>query len=178
MDAATIALLGKSTAPDSKLLRVYLNDHLARSVAGYELAKRTHSNNVGTPLGDYLIELMQQIEEEQKILENLLDSFEANPQRMKLLAAWIAEKVGRLKLNGQITGYSDLSRLLEIEGLCLGVEGKLSLWRSLKQLSGHHPELSVIDVDMLIERGEAQRARLEEFRLGAAAIALATGGGS
>lgn len=157
---------------NNKLVQIYLNDHLAGSVAGYELAKRTQSNNTGTPLGDFLIELMQQIEEEQGILENLLDSFEASPDRMKQLAAWIAEKAGRLKLNGQITGYSDLSRLLEIEGLCLGVEGKLSLWRSLKQVAGHHPQLAVIDLDMLIERAGAQREKLEEFRLGAATIAF------
>ena len=157
---------------DNKLVQIYLNDHLAGSVAGHELAKRTQANNAATPLGDYLIELMQQIEEEQRILENLLDSFEASPDRMKQLAAWIAEKAGRLKLNGQITGYSDLSRLVELEGLCLGVEGKLSLWRSLKQVSGHYPQLAVVDLDMLIERGEAQRDKLEEFRLGAAAIAF------
>jgi hypothetical protein len=158
---------------NNKLLRIYLNDHLAGSVAGHELAKRTQSNNVGTPLGEYLIEFMQELEEDQTVVENLLDSFEATPDRIKQLAAWIAEKAGRLKLNGQITGYSDLSRLLEIEGLCLGVEGKLSLWRSLRQVAGHFPELAVIDVDSLIERGETQRERLEEFRLEAATIAFA-----
>jgi hypothetical protein len=158
---------------DNKLVRIYLNDHLAGSVAGHELAKRTQSNNVGTPLGEYLIEFVQQLEEDQAVVENLLDSFEAAPDRIKQLAAWIAEKAGRLKLNGQITGYSDLSRLVEIEGLCLGVEGKVSLWRSLKQVAGHFPELAVIDVDSLIESGEAQRERLEEFRLEAAAIAFA-----
>jgi len=160
---------------DNKLLRIYLNDHLAGSVAGHELAKRTQSNNVGTPLGEYLIEFIQELEEEQTVVENLLDSFEATPDRIKQLAAWIAEKAGRLKLNGQITGYSDLSRLLEIEGLCLGVEGKLSLWRSLKQVEGHHSALAVTDLDTLIARGEEQRNRFEEFRLGAAAVAFGSG---
>lgn len=163
---------------DNKLVQIYLNDHLAGSVAGHELAKRTQSNNTGTPLGDYLIEFMQQLEEEQQIVQNLLDSFEAAPDRLKQLAAWIAEKAGRLKLNGQITGYSDLSRLLEVEGLCLGVEGKLSLWRSLKQVAGHYPELAVVDLDGLIQRGEAQRDKLEGFRLGAAAIAFGSAASS
>lgn len=161
-----------SSMTNNKLLRIYLNDHLAGSVAGHELAKRAQSNNAGTPLGDYLIEFMQQLEEDQKVVENLLDSFEAAPDRIKQLAAWIAEKAGRLKLNGQITGYSDLSRLLEVEGLALGVEGKLSLWRSLKQVAGHHPELAVVNLDQLIQRAEAQRDTLEEFRLEAADIAF------
>ena len=157
---------------DTKLLRIYLNDHLAGSVAGYELAKRTQSNNDGTPLGDYLVEFMQEIEEEQETIEVLLDSIDSSPDRLKQMAAWVAEKAGRFKLNGQITGYSDLSRLVELEGLCLGVEGKTSLWRSLKQVAGHHPALAVTDLDGLITRAEAQREQLEEFRLGAAAIAF------
>ena len=158
---------------DNKLLRIYLNDHLAGSVAGHELAKRTMSNNAGTPLADYLIEFIQQLEEEQGVVEGILDSFEASPDRIKQMAAWIAEKAGRLKLNGQITGYSDLSRLLEIEGLCLGVEGKLSLWRSLKRVKEHHQELRAVDLDHLIERAEKQRARLEGFRREAAQTAFA-----
>ena len=161
---------------NNKLLQIYLNDHLAGSVAGHELAKRTQSNNAGTPLGEYLIEFIQELEEEQDVLTNLLDSFEASPDRMKQLAAWIAEKAGRLKLNGQITGYSDLSRLVELEGLRLGVEGKLSMWRSLKQVSGNHPQLAVVGLDGLIEQAEAQIEKLEEFRLGAAAIALGSAG--
>lgn len=157
---------------DIKLLRIYLNDHFAGSVAGFELAKRTQANNEGTPLGDYLVGFMQEVREEQATLETLLDSIEATPDRLKQMAAWIAEKAGRLKLNGQITGYSDLSRLLELEGLCLGVEGKVSLWRSLKQVAGHHPMLAVTELDDLIARAETQREKLEEFRLGAAAVAF------
>lgn len=157
---------------NNKLLRIYLNDHLAGSVAGHELAKRTLSNNQGTPLADYLIDFIQQLEEEQRVVESILDAFEATPDRVKQMAAWVAEKAGRLKLNGQITGYSDLSRLLEIEGLCLGVEGKLSLWRSLKRVREHHAELSTVDLDRLVERGEKQRARLEGFRREAAETAL------
>ena len=156
----------------NKLLRIYLNDHLAGSVAGHELAKRTQSNNAGTPLGEYLIEFIQQLEEDQRVVEGILDSFEATPDRIKLMAAWIAEKAGRLKLNGQITGYSDLSRLLEVEGLCLGVEGKVSLWRSLKRVQEDYAELVSVDLDALIERGEKQRARLEAFRREAAAVAF------
>lgn len=157
---------------NNKLVQIYLNDHLAGSVAGHELAKRTQSNNAESALGAYLIEFIQELEEDQRVVENLLDAFEATPDRIKQMAAWIAEKAGRLKLNGQITGYSDLSRLLEIEGLCLGVEGKLSLWRALKQVEGHYPQLAVADLDHLIRRAENQREKLEEFRLGAAAVAF------
>lgn len=158
---------------NNKLLRIYLNDHLAGSVAAHELAKRTRANNVGTPLGDYLTQFIQELEEDQRLVESILDSFETSPDRIKQMAAWIAEKAGRLKLNGQITGYSDLSRLFEVEGLSLGVEGKLSLWRSLKRVQDAHPELAVVDLDMVIQRAEKQRARLESFRREAAEVAFA-----
>lgn len=157
---------------DNKLLRIYLNDHLAGSIAGEELAKRTRSNNSGTPLAGYLDEFLNELQEDRAVVEGILDSIDANPDRLKQLAAWIAEKAGRLKLNGQITGYSDLSRLVELEGLCLGVEGKLSLWRSLESVKEHHSALDEIDLARLIERAQRQRETLEGFRRGAASVAL------
>ena len=158
---------------DNKLLRIYLNDHLAGSIAGEELAKRARSNNSGTPLAEYLERFLNELAEEQAVVEGILDSIDATPDRMKQLAAWIAEKAGRLKLNGQITGYSDLSRLVELEGLCLGVEGKLSLWRSLETVKEKHPALGTVDVAGLIDQASRQRDTLEGFRREAAAIALA-----
>ena len=48
---------------------------------------------------------------------------------------------GRLKPNGQLTGYSPLSRLVELEGLSLGITGKLGLWRALLGLVPGEPRL-------------------------------------
>jgi hypothetical protein len=163
---------------NKKLLSIYLNDHLAGSVAALEVARRSRSSNDGSPLGDYLETFIEELREDQSVVESILDAIDAKPDRIKQMAAWIAEKAGRLKLNGQITGYSDLSRLLEVEGLALGVEGKLSLWRSLQQVQGHHSELAVVDLDRMIKRAEDQRDRLEEFRLGAAAVAFTSEAGS
>jgi hypothetical protein len=156
----------------NKLLRIYLNDHLAGSAAGRELAKRCLSNNHENALGRYLEELLPQIEEDRAILESILDRLGESKDRVKPAFAWAVEKVGRLKLNGQLTGYSDLSRLLEVEGLSLGVEGKLSLWASLKELAPSEPRLSSYDFDAMIERGVHQREVLEEHRREAAKIAF------
>jgi hypothetical protein len=82
------------------------------------------------------------------------------------------EKIGRLKLNGQLRGYSPLSRLLELEGLALGIEGKLALWRSLRQVAGEEPRLAPVDFDGLVQRAKAQLDELEAQRLRAAATAL------
>ena len=108
----------------AKLLHIYLNDHLAGSVAGSELARRCRDENRGTPLAEFLDDLVRQIEEDQLALEAIMDAVGAARNPAKLAAAWLAEKVGRLKLNGQLLQYSDLSRLLELEGLGLGIHGK------------------------------------------------------
>ena len=43
------------------------------------------------------------------------------PDRLKVAGAWAGEKAGRLKLNGHLTGYSPQSRVIELEGLVVGV---------------------------------------------------------
>ena len=157
---------------DEKLLKIYLNDHLAGSVGGIELAKRCQSNNESSPLGDFLEDLLAKVRDSQNELERLMDSLGAPKDPLKQAAVWVAEKVGRLKLNGQLTGYSDLSRVLELEGLCLGVEGQLELWRALRHVSTTDDRLAILDYDSLIERAEGLREGLEQHRLEAAARAF------
>jgi hypothetical protein len=153
-----------------RLMRIYLNDHLAGSVVGRELAKRCLSNNRNTPVGTYLEGFLDQQADEQETLRRVMRRLRIRRARWKLAAAWMAERVGRLKLNGRIRGYSPLSRLIELEGLLIGVEGKRALWASLRHLA--EPRLSEFDLDALIARSEDQRAALERLRLDAATLAL------
>jgi hypothetical protein len=157
---------------NDKLLGIYLNDHLAGAALGVELAKRVVSNNEGTTYASFLVEIEREIEQDKAALEQLMDTLVVPKDRIKQGAAWVAEKFGRLKLNGQVTGYSPLSRLLELEGLMLGVTGKLALWSALKDIADHDPRLAVADFDTLIERAVAQRTGLEEQRRQAAEEAL------
>jgi hypothetical protein len=53
-----------------------------------------------------------------------MDELRFGGDKVKNIAAWGIEKVGRLKLNGQLTGYSPLSRVVELEGLLAGIAGK------------------------------------------------------
>jgi hypothetical protein len=153
-------------------LRIYLNDHLAGSVAGVELAKRALAANEGNDYGRLLARVLAEIEQDQAALRDVMTRLEVPAARPKLAAAWAAEKVGRLKLNGQLRGYSPLSRLLELEGLVVGVRGKLALWRSLEQLGADEPRLAPIDFGTLVARANAQLEELEAHRLRAAATAL------
>jgi hypothetical protein len=155
-----------NTMAVEKLLSIYLNDHLAGSTIGVELARRARASNKGTPLGDYLERLTSEIESDRKTLERLIAELGIRRDRLKVFGAWAAEKLGRLKLNGQLTGYSPLSRLLELESLYLGITGKRELWRALLRTLGN--DVPGFDFEELGRRAEHQAAEVEEHRLEAA----------
>jgi hypothetical protein len=152
-----------------RLLAIYLNDHLAGATVGVELVRRTARENAGTDLGAFLRDrLLPEILEDRQTLERLMRQLGVARSRPKIAAAWVVEKLGRLKLNGELTRYSPLSRLIELEGLAAGIEGKRALWLAL----GAATSVDGFDFDALAERAADQRARLEEHRLQAAARAL------
>jgi hypothetical protein len=156
-----------------RYLAIYLNDHLGGATLGVELARRARRENAGTPLGDFLAELGGEIAEDRRTLLDLMDRLGVERATTKVLGAWLAEKVGRLKLNGQLTGYSPLSRFLELEGLSTGIEGKRLLWVALGAVAELDERLRELDFGALEERARSQRERLEPHRLAAAARALA-----
>jgi hypothetical protein len=159
----------RNAADRRRLLRIYLNDHLMGAVGGAELARRCLNSNRGTPLGTFLEQLHREIVEDRATLNDLMTRMEFPADRIKVTAAALAEKAARLKLNGRLLGYSDLSRLIELEGLCAGVALKLRLWRVLKDIAvGTDPRLAATDFDPLIERATAQLDGLEQHRLEAA----------
>lgn len=156
-----------------KLLGIYLNDHLAGAAGGRELAARAASSNEGTAFGDFLRDLLHEIEEDRDELGRIMARLDIGEDRLKQAAAWAAEKAGRLKLNGSLTSYSPLSRLVELEGLALGVSGKQSMWKVLRELSQTEPELAETDLQRLVDRAQRQLDGLEEHRDRAAREALA-----
>ncbi|MDX6635238.1 MAG: hypothetical protein QOF06_1441 [Solirubrobacterales bacterium] len=153
---------------DRKRLGIYLNDHLGGSTTGVELAKRIRGANEGNEYGVVLARVAQEIEEDRQALERLMDTFEIKRDHPKVIAGWVAEKVGRLKLNGQLIGYSPLSRLVELEGLAIGITGKLSLWEALLEVADEDPRLDRAELTRLSERADSQRAEVWRLRQRAA----------
>jgi len=146
----------------SRLLGIYLNDHLAGATAGVELARRTRSSNRDDPeLGAALREICAEIEADRETLRQTMERLGVRRDPLKPAAAWAAEKLGRLKLNGRMRGYSPLSRVVELEGLAIGIAGKARMWRSLEATVGE----GAIGPDFaaLAERADRQRARVEEL---------------
>ncbi len=146
------------------LLATYLNDHLAGATAGRELARRSAASNRGSALGQFLDELAQEIDEDRDALLALMGELQIGADRVKVLGGWALEKLGRLKPNGRLLSYSPLSRLLELEGLMLGVRGKLALWHALQTIETDEPALTNADLGALARRAERQLEELDRQR--------------
>ncbi|MGQ0715771.1 MAG: hypothetical protein ACT4NP_00415 [Pseudonocardiales bacterium] len=157
-----------------KGLETYLNDHLAGANTGTELANKISSEYEKTTFGPFLAELAREIEQDKATLEGLMQRLGIALSPSKQVAGWITEKITRLKMSETMTGGEDLKCLLEFETLSLGIEGKLSMWRSLIEVSDSHAELAAIDLASLAKRAETQRSSLEGYRLQAAKGALTT----
>ena len=155
----------------AEVLGIYLNDHLAGATAGVELARRLRRSNRDDPeFGPALAEVCAEIEADRETLRAVMDRLGVTQGRLKPLAATLGERVGRLKLNGRLRGYSPLSRLAELELLQVGVAGKRRLWRALEHT--HANELSDFELGALAERATGQLRRLEALHLKAASLAL------
>jgi hypothetical protein len=153
-------------------LAIYLNDHLAGATGGVELARRLRdSNEQDAIFGEPLRRVCEEIEADRAALERIIERLGYSRSTIKPAGAWVAEKLGRLKLNGQLRGYSPLSRLLELEGLLIGITGKIGLWQTLGEL-----ELGQrlgIDLEQLATRAVEQRAAVDDLhRLAAIALEL------
>lgn len=156
-------------------LATYLNDHLAGSVAGRDLAKRLAAHHAASPSGPTLSELAADIETDRQTLVDLMNRLGAGQDIFKQAGSWTVEKLGRLRFAPQLTGSAALSQLLELEMLSGGVYLKRSLWQALRQASDAHPALAATDLDALIQRADDQLGRIERLRLSEAARALAGG---
>jgi hypothetical protein len=154
------------------LLEIYLNDHLAAATGGRDLARRAAASNRGSDYGPFLQRLAEEIAEDRESLVAIMRALEVKIDPLKVLAGWGAEKVGRLKLNGRLLGYSPLSRLVELETLAAGVYAKLALWRSLQQLEPEGLAAAGGVLAELVARAERQLEELELHRRRATAEAL------
>jgi hypothetical protein len=151
-----------------QLLAIYLNDHLAGATVGVELARRLRgSNESDARFSAPLAEICAEIEADRATLEQAMERLAIGRSRVKPAAAWVGEKLGRLKLNGQLRGYSPLSRLIELEALYIGITGKMRMWSALERTLG--ARLDEIDFAQLVERASQQRDRVGELHLLAAA---------
>ena len=159
-----------------KAIDVYLNDHLAGAMLGSDLAEQIRDRNEGTPLGDVMGSIARQIEEDRQTLLDLMERMGTSKSPVKQATGWVAEKAIRVKFSGIVSGEPDHGAFMALESLTLGVEGKASMWKALKEVAGEYPPLASANLDELISRAEAQHGALERERLAAGSRALGSHG--
>jgi len=134
-----------------------------------DLVGQLQEENAGTPLGDFLDGLAPEIKQDHATLEDMMGKLGIETSPVKQAGAKLAEMASRFKLGG---GPGAVGRMLALETLSLGIEGKACLWLSLQQVADDYGALASFDLGELLQRAETQRKGVEEQRLIAAAEAL------
>ena len=152
-----------------RFIAIYLRDHRAGAVAGRRLAQRlAKENSHWTKLPS----VAGEIEADETTLLLLMKTFGVSEGTLKKVTAASLELVERLKPNGQLVGYSPLSRVLELESLMSGVTAKRRLWASLRRLARRGDTLDGIDFEELDRRAVDQLSTLASLHDTAVGLAF------
>jgi len=151
-------------------LKTYLEDHLAGAASAVALLSSLRDDHGDEPIGRFASEILGEVEEDRKTLEELALRIADGPHPLKDAAAKVAEKIARLKLSHQTAG--PMGPFESLEFLAIGVWGKRALWRALAAVAPEDPRLSSLDLNLLISRAESQHERIEQRRIEAGKVAL------
>jgi len=152
-------------------LLTYLNDHLAGSIAAVELVELLLGTSPDSE-SELYHRIRQEIEEDQRVLQRIIERLGGKESRVRKAAAWLTQKLGRAKFQVDDPGDGELHTLEALEALCLGIQGKLALWRSLEAV-GVLPEMEPLDLAGLQRRALDQFERVDRLHLEAAQTAFA-----
>ena len=109
----------------------YLNDHLAGSVGALELLDHWVKLCDGKPLAKFFAELREEIEADQKTLQELMRTLGTKEGRLDGQApGWRRNLAGRASPS-RVTKSADWISCSALETIALGITGKKLLWRAL-----------------------------------------------
>ncbi|MGB3735617.1 MAG: hypothetical protein WA964_11715, partial [Ilumatobacter sp.] len=121
-------------------------------------------------LGRLLGRIAHQNTVDQTVVDALLDRIDETTNPLKKLGALLAERLGRLKLNGQLRGYSPLSRVVELEALLASTAVRRSMWNTVVALGIDDDTTS--DAALRARAADDQHAGLDEFHVDATLAAF------
>ena len=147
----------------SNPLGTYINDHLAGSAYAIDLVEFLRDTYEGQELGQLAAWLLAEIRADREVLEGLRERAGGGSSKAKEMAAWLGQKVSRLKLGH--TANDGLGLFEALEFLEIGIHGKLELWRAFAVVAPANPQLRGVDFEHLANRAEKQRAEVERRRL-------------
>lgn len=142
---------------DGKLLGLYLSDHLTGATAGVARIGRMAEAFADTTVAAELAQLNEEIRRERDMLRGLISDLGVRRRPHRQAAAWLAERTGRLKLNGRIVRRSPMTMVLEAELMRSAVLGKLGGWQTLEELA---PDLG-LDPATFATLGQRARSQID-----------------
>ncbi len=153
-------------------LEQYLNHHLSGSAGAVELIETLASCNGCAGDEWFFKNLKSTIEHERGLIHRLLSELNKSESKLLDVMGNLTAKSGCLKLHWEGMDQGDLGLLEALEVLSLGIEGKLSLWKLLGEISPSIPEWSENDFQALAREAQEQRNAVEARRIEAGRQAL------
>jgi hypothetical protein len=150
------------------LLAVYLHDHRAGAASGLQLVRRCREHAGHGELAATLNWLETQVDQDRRALDTIIDGLDVKQSPVKNALGVMAERAGRLKLNGRLWKRSPLSTLLELEAIAAAISTKRNLWRSLSAIAERSNVGDARSLDDLIERATDQLERVQHHHDGVA----------
>lgn len=140
------------------LLAIYLTDHAAGAAAGSRRMQRLAKAERASSDGPALAAVANEVEQDRQSLLTIVRAEGIRLRRYKMVLARAVEALGMVKTNGRLFHRSPLTTLIELEGMRMGVTGKLALWTTLQQtdMAGRH------DLAPLIAGAERQLHTLRD----------------
>jgi len=163
---------------NERRLRIYLEDHLALMVGELALAARCRSSNRKAPLGEFLQWLENEVAAQKSIVKDVMHRTGVKGTiegRAKQGAAWVAEKLGRFKLNDTLISYSTLSRVVELETLSAFAQERIALWDNLDVTAKSDSRLQNIAFGFFRDQSQQHLDQLNGHRRDAAVEAFLGG---
>ena len=154
--------MSEQESPGRERLHIYLNDHLAGSVAAIELLEKVIEHHSEDRFGKIFRDWRGDIQADQETLRNLIQKLGFEESGIRKAGAWVAEKLSRIKV-GHLDDSASL--LQALEALALGITGKRLLWRSLAAITPNFAPLQGTDFGELERRAQDQFEQVETLRL-------------
>jgi hypothetical protein len=148
---------------NDRLLRIYLNDHLAGALAGVNLARSARDHADSPQERAFLDRLVKEIREDERVLTQVVQRVGGRSSGLKRPLAWAAERIMGLRLRRLEWSYARLGGFERLEALLLGVRGKLALWRTLETVGDQR--FSDLDFGSLQARAKQQIEGIEKNRV-------------
>jgi hypothetical protein len=145
---------------EQRYLKIYLQDHRAGAEGGSRLARRCREHALDAVMAQELSALAEEIDADRLELAAIMDGVGVGPSAVKNAVSVVAERIGRLKLNGRLVRPSPLRLVMELEALIGAVSVKRELWAALMVLAPE-PGPSPQRLAALRSRAEDQRGRLQ-----------------